>query len=61
MLEKDFATNLLMKERVVVVPGTAFGESGEGFVRISYAYSLDALKEAIKRIERFISGLSLKK
>ena len=46
------------KEHVVVVPGTAFGESGEGFVRISYAYSLDALKEAIKRIERYIKSIS---
>lgn len=49
-----FATNLLEKEHVVVVPGTAFGECGEGFVRISYAYSLDALKEAMKRIERYL-------
>ena len=54
MSSEEFATELLNKEHVVVVPGTAFGDSGEGFVRISYAYSLDALKEAIKRIERFI-------
>ena len=54
MTSEDFATDLLNKEHVVVVPGTAFGESGEGFVRISYAYSLEALKEAIKRIERYI-------
>ena len=57
MSSEEFATELLNKEHVVVVPGTAFGESGEGFVRISYAYSLDALKEAIRRIERFLSGL----
>jgi len=57
MSSEEFATELLNKEHVVVVPGTAFGDSGEGFVRISYAYSLDALKEAIKRIERFIKSL----
>ena len=57
MSSEEFATELLNKEHVVVVPGTAFGDSGEGFIRISYAYSLDALKEAIKRIERFIKSL----
>ena len=57
MSSEEFATELLNKEHVVVVPGTAFGDSGEGFVRISYAYSLDALKEAIKRTERFIKSL----
>ena len=56
MSSEEFATDLLEKEHVVVVPGTAFGESGEGFVRISYAYSLDALKEAIKRIEKYLSS-----
>ena len=56
MTSEEFATDLLNKEHVVVVPGTAFGDSGEGFVRISYAYSLDALKEAIKRIERYLGG-----
>ena len=54
MTSEEFATDLLEKEHVVVVPGTAFGDSGEGFVRISYAYSLDALKEAIKRIECYL-------
>ena len=58
MSSEEFATDLLNKEKVVVVPGTAFGESGEGFVRISYAYSLDALKEAIKRIERYLKSIS---
>ena len=53
MSSEEFATDLLNKEHVVVVPGTAFGDSGEGFVRVSYAYSLEALKEAIKRIERY--------
>ena len=60
MSSEEFATDLLNKEHVVVVPGTAFGESGEGFVRISYAYSLDALKEAIKRIEKFLNAISKK-
>ena len=55
---ESFATDLLEKEHVVVVPGTAFGESGEGFVRISYAYSLEALKEAVKRIEKFLKTMS---
>ena len=58
MTSEEFATDLLNKEHVVVVPGTAFGESGEGFIRISYAYSLDALKEAIKRIERYLKLIS---
>ena len=58
MTSEEFATDLLSKERVVVVPGTAFGDSGEGFVRISYAYSLEALKEAIKRIEKYLKSLS---
>ncbi|MDD5436899.1 MAG: aminotransferase class I/II-fold pyridoxal phosphate-dependent enzyme, partial [Candidatus Omnitrophica bacterium] len=45
---------LLKQEKVAVVPGTAFGESGEGYVRISYATSFDKLKEALERIGRFI-------
>ena len=60
MSSEEFATELLNKEHVVVVPGTAFGDSGEGFVRISYAYSLDALKEAIRRIEKFLNVISKK-
>ena len=60
MSSEEFATELLEKEHVVVVPGTAFGDSGEGFVRISYAYSLDALKEAIKRLESFFRILNYK-
>ena len=57
MSSELFATKLLKQEHVVVVPGTAFGDSGDGFVRISYAYSVDALKEAVKRIERFVKSL----
>ncbi len=53
----EFATRLLMEEKVAVVPGTAFGDSGEGFLRISYAYSMEALKEALGRIEHFVNRL----
>ena len=57
MTSEEFATKLLETEKVAVVPGTAFGDSGEGFVRISYAYSLENLKKALERIERFIMKL----
>ena len=53
----EFAMRLLEEEHVAVVPGTAFGECGEGFLRISYAYSIEALKAALVRIERFIGRL----
>ncbi len=53
----EFATRFLQEEKVAVVPGTAFGDCGEGFLRISYAYSLDNLKIAIERLERFIKKL----
>ena len=52
----EFCTRLLQEERVAVVPGTAFGASGEGFVRCSYAYSIDSIKEALKRMERFVTN-----
>ena len=51
---------LLEKEHVAVVPGSAFGTCGEGFLRISYAYSIEELKEALGRLERFINHLSKK-
>ena len=54
MTSDDFATALLKEEKLAVVPGTAFGDCGEGFIRISYAYSLDQLREAIGRIRSFI-------
>lgn len=57
MSSDEFATRLLREERVAVVPGTAFGDCGEGFLRISYAYSLDNLKVAIGRLEKFITRL----
>ena len=53
----EFATRFLEAEKVAVVPGTAFGDSGEGFLRISYAYSLDNLKEAMSRMKRFVEKL----
>ena len=53
MTSDEFATRLLKEEKLAVVPGTAFGNSGEGFIRISYAYSIDQLREALDRIERF--------
>lgn len=53
LTSEEFAMKLLEEERVAVVPGTAFGECGEGFVRCSYASSMDELREAAKRMERF--------
>lgn len=60
MTSDEFATKMLQEEKVVVVPGTAFGTCGEGFLRISYAYSLESLKEALDRMERFIQKLDFK-
>lgn len=57
MTSDEFATALLKRKKVCVVPGTAFGDCGEGFLRISYAYSLDNLKIALDRMEEFISEL----
>ena len=54
----EFVTALLKKERVAIVPGTAFGPSGEGYIRISYASSLENLKEALTRVSRFMRSLS---
>ena len=54
MTSEEFATTLLKEEKVAVVPGSAFGDCGEGFVRVSYAYSLESLKKALERIERFV-------
>ncbi len=56
MTSDEFATKLLMEEKVAVVPGTAFGDCGEGFLRISYAYSIEKLKIALERIERFVNN-----
>lgn len=53
----EFAERLLKEEKLAVVPGTAFGDCGEGFLRISYAYSMERLKEALSRMNRFIQRL----
>ena len=57
MTSEEFCTKLLESQKVAVVPGDAFGDSGEGFIRISYAYSLKQLKEALERIEKFVQSL----
>ncbi len=57
MTSEEFANRLLQEEKVAVVPGTAFGDCGEGFLRISYAYSLDNLKLALEKINNFITRL----
>ena len=60
MTSDEFASRLLKEEKVAVVPGSAFGASGEGYIRISYAYSLDDLKEALGRVNHFIEKLRKK-
>lgn len=57
MTSDEFASRFLQEEKVAVVPGTAFGDCGEGFLRISYAYSLENLKKALGRMEHFINRL----
>lgn len=59
MTSEEFCEELLNEQKVAVVPGNAFGESGEGFIRVSYAYSLKHLMEALKRIEIFIRNRKL--
>ena len=61
MTSEEFAMRFLEEEKVAVVPGSAFGESGEGFLRVSYAYSLEDLKEAIGRLSRFVERLRSQK
>ena len=61
MRSEDFAMELLKREKVAVVPGTAFGECGEGFLRISYAYSLEELKQATDRLARFVADIRKEK
>ena len=60
MTSEEFANRLLEEQHLAVIPGSAFGDSGEGFLRISYAYSLKDLKKAMKRLELFIEGLDAK-
>lgn len=57
MTSEEFATKLLVEQELAVVPGTAFGDCGEGFLRISYAYSIEDLKVGMDRIRAFISAL----
>ena len=61
LTSEEFCERLLFEERVAAVPGSAFGDSGEGYMRISYAYSLKHLMEAIKRIEKFLKKLVAEK
>ena len=61
MSSEEFASRFLQEEKVAVVPGTAFGRCGEGFIRVSYAYSLDNLREALDRMERFVKRLDAEK
>ena len=61
MTSDEFATRLLYEEKLAVVPGTAFGDYGEGFLRISYAYSLENLKKALERLRRFVQKLEAEK
>ena len=56
MSSEEFANKLLAQEKLAVVPGTAFGSCGEGFLRISYAYSIENLKIALERMERFVKN-----
>ena len=60
MTSEEFATRLLQEEKVAVVPGDAFGKCGEGYLRISYAYSIDSLKTALDRVEKFVKKLEQK-
>ena len=57
MTSDEFASRLLKEEKVAVVPGSAFGECGEGYLRISYAYSLEDLKKALDRMADFVKRL----
>ena len=57
LTSEDFANLLLAEEKVAIVPGTAFGDSGEGFLRISYAYSIDNLRTALERLARFVGKI----
>lgn len=57
LTSEEFCEKLLYNEKVAVVPGTAFGECGEGFIRCSYAYSVDSIRLALERIERFVNKI----
>ena len=57
MSSEEFCNRLLYEQRLAVVPGTAFGDCGEGYIRCSYAYSFDNIKTALSRLEKFIKSL----
>ena len=57
LASEEFCTRLLFEEKLAVVPGDAFGECGEGFIRCSYAYSVENIREALRRIENFLRKL----
>ena len=57
MTSEEFCEKLMYSKRVVIVPGTAFGDAGEGFARISYSYSIDHIQQAIKRMEEFMQDI----
>lgn len=57
MTSEEFAQKLLQEQKVAAIPGTAFGDSGEGYLRISYAYSVDNLKKAMERLKTFVDKL----
>ena len=57
MTSEEFCEKLLYSKKVAIVPGTAFGESGEGFVRASYCYSVEHIKEALLRIGEFLEEI----
>ena len=59
MTSDEFCEKLLCEKHVAIVPGTAFGDSGEGYVRVSYCYSVEHLKEALRRIEEFLKENNL--
>ena len=61
MSSDEFANRFLHEEEVAVIPGTAFGDCGEGFLRISYAYSIEELKEALGRLANFVERLRKEK
>ncbi|MBR5156285.1 MAG: aminotransferase class I/II-fold pyridoxal phosphate-dependent enzyme [Clostridia bacterium] len=58
---EEFSEKLLYSEKVAVVPGCAFGKSGEGFIRCSYAYSIKSINQALERIERFVNNIASEK
>ena len=57
MTSEEFAMKFLEKENVAVIPGNAFGDSGEGYIRISYAYSIDKLKTAMEKMVKFVKDI----